>query len=156
MTNTTWCLPSALPSGMFHCIILLTPQMPIHFQLAAMARKGQPQRTAEGNCLDKNADIVYKSTPVIGSEPYKAIHLGSHPWTHMDEQCLRHPWWEGRDPFYDIIFGNPVTTRHFSQFQLLWRHRRSRCSLVQVCWGAFRSYMRQMFDNTCDQIINWW
>jgi len=32
------------------------------------------------------------------------------------------------DLFYDIIFLVPVTTRHFSQFQLMWPHRRSRSS----------------------------
>jgi hypothetical protein len=29
------------------------------------------------------------------------------------------------DLFYDIIFLDPVTTRHFSQFQLIWPHHRS-------------------------------
>jgi hypothetical protein len=32
------------------------------------------------------------------------------------------------DLFYDMIFLDPVTTRHFSQFQLMWPHRRSRSS----------------------------
>jgi len=32
------------------------------------------------------------------------------------------------DLFYDIIFLDPVTTRHFSQFQLMWPHHRSRSS----------------------------
>jgi hypothetical protein len=32
------------------------------------------------------------------------------------------------DLFYDIIFLDPVTTRHISQFQLMWPHRRSRSS----------------------------
>jgi len=36
------------------------------------------------------------------------------------------PW----DLFYDIMFLDPVTTHHISQFQLLWPHRRSRCSPV--------------------------
>ena len=59
------------------------------------------------------------------------------------------------DLFYDIIFLDPVTTRHFSQFQLMWPHRRSRSSPFQEWWAAFRSYMGQMFDKTRDQMNNW-
>jgi hypothetical protein len=39
---------------------------------------GQPQRKGEGNCQGKNADFGYTSTPVVGSGPYKSIHLGKH------------------------------------------------------------------------------
>jgi len=49
--------------------------------------KGQQQRKREG--LGNGADISYKLTPVIGSGPYKEIHLGTHRWTHPDIQCLR-------------------------------------------------------------------
>jgi hypothetical protein len=59
-----------------------------------------------------------------------------------------------RDLFYDIIFLDPVTTRNFSQFQLMWPHRRSRSSPFQQWWAAFRSYIGQMFDTTRDQINN--
>jgi hypothetical protein len=59
------------------------------------------------------------------------------------------------DLFYDIIFLDPVRTRHFSQFQLMWPHRRSRSSPFQGWWAAFRSYMGQMFDKTRDQMNNW-
>ena len=58
------------------------------------------------------------------------------------------------DVFYDIIFLDPVTTRHFSQFQLMWLHRRSRSSPFREWWAAFRSYMWQMFDKTRDQMNN--
>jgi len=60
-----------------------------------------------------------------------------------------------RDLFYDIIFLDPVTTRHFSQFQLMRPHRRSRSSPLWECWAAFRSYMGQMFDKTHDEMNNW-
>jgi len=60
-----------------------------------------------------------------------------------------------RDLFYDIIFLDPVTTRHFSQFQLMWPHRSNRSSPFREWWAAFRSYMGQMFDKTCDQMNNW-
>jgi len=59
------------------------------------------------------------------------------------------------DLFYDIIFLDPVTTRHFSQFQLTWPHRRSRSSPFREWWAAFRSYMGPMFDQTRDQMNNW-
>jgi hypothetical protein len=59
------------------------------------------------------------------------------------------------DIFYDIIFLDPVTTRHVSQFQLMWPHCRSRSSLFWEWWAAFRSYMSQMFHKTRDQMNNW-
>jgi len=59
------------------------------------------------------------------------------------------------DLLYDIIFLDPVTTRHFSQFQLMWPHRRSRSSPFREWCAAFRSYMGQMFDKTRDQMNNW-
>jgi len=59
------------------------------------------------------------------------------------------------DLFYDIICLDPVATRHFSQFQLMWPHRRSRSSPFWEWWAAFRSYMGQMFDKTRDQMNNW-
>jgi hypothetical protein len=61
----------------------------------------------------------------------------------------------GWDLFDDIIFHDPVKTRHFSQFQLMWPHSRSRSSPFRVWWAAFHSYMGQMFDKTCDQMNNW-
>jgi len=59
------------------------------------------------------------------------------------------------DLFYDIIFLHPVTTRHFSQFQPMWPHRRSRSSTFREWWAAFRSYMGQLFDKTRDHMNNW-
>jgi hypothetical protein len=58
------------------------------------------------------------------------------------------------DLIYDIIFLDPVTTRHFSQIQLIWQHRRSRSSPVRDWWAAFRSYIGQMFHKTHDQMNN--
>jgi hypothetical protein len=49
--------------------------------------KGQQQRKGEGK--GKDADIGYKSMLVVGSGPYEGIHVGTHPWTHTDIQCLR-------------------------------------------------------------------
>jgi hypothetical protein len=41
------------------------------------------------------------------------------------------------DLVYDMIFLDPVTTRHFSQFQLMWPRRRSRSSPAREWWAAF-------------------
>jgi len=51
--------------------------------------KGQTHRNGEGNGHGNNADIGYKSTPVVEFGPYKGIHLGTHEWTLTDIQCLR-------------------------------------------------------------------
>jgi len=59
------------------------------------------------------------------------------------------------DLFYDIIFLDPVMTCHFSQFQLIWPHLRSRSSPFREWSAAFRSYMGQMFDTTRNQMKNW-
>ena len=56
---------------------------------------------------------------------------------------------------YDIFILDPVTTRHFSQFQLMWPHRRSRSSPFRKGWAAFCPYMEQIFDKTHDQMSNW-
>ena len=59
------------------------------------------------------------------------------------------------DLFYDMIFLDPVTTHHLSQFQLMWLHRRSRSWPFREWWPALCSHMGQMFDKTCDQMNNW-
>jgi len=59
------------------------------------------------------------------------------------------------DIFYDIIFLDPVTTHHFSQFQLMWPHRRSRSFPFRKWWAASCSYMWQMLDETRNQMNNW-
>jgi len=60
------------------------------------------------------------------------------------------------DLLYDISCLDPVMTHRLSQFQLMWPHRRCRSSSVREWWAAFRSYMGQMFDETHDQMTNWW
>jgi hypothetical protein len=59
------------------------------------------------------------------------------------------------DLFYDIIILDPVTTRHFAQFQLRWPHHRSWRSPFWEWWAAFRSYMGQMFFKIRVQMPNW-
>ena len=59
------------------------------------------------------------------------------------------------DLCYDIIFLDPVRTRQFSQFQVMWPHRSSWISPFREWWAAFRSYMRQIFDTTRSQLNNY-
>jgi hypothetical protein len=59
------------------------------------------------------------------------------------------------DLFYDIIFLDPITTGHFSQFQLMWPHRGNRSSPFRESLAACRSYMGQIFYKTRDQMNNW-
>jgi len=59
------------------------------------------------------------------------------------------------DLFYDIIFYDPVTTRHFWKFQLMWQHGRSTTSSFPEWWAALGSYMGQMFDKTRNHMNNW-
>jgi hypothetical protein len=59
------------------------------------------------------------------------------------------------DLFYEIIFLDPVTTRHFSQVQLMWPHDRKRSSPFREWWAALHSSMGQMFDKTRDKMNNW-
>ena len=62
------------------------------FSTRSDGTKGQPPMKGESNWLGKNADIGYKLTPVVGSGPFEGIYLRTHPWTHMDIQCL---WCQG-------------------------------------------------------------
>jgi len=59
------------------------------------------------------------------------------------------------DLCYEIFFLVPVRTRHLSQFQLIWPHRRGRSSPLCEWHPAFRSYMGRMFLTTRDERNNW-
>ena len=60
------------------------------FSIHSDGTKGQLQKTGEGNCYDNNAYICYKLTPIVELGLYNGIHLGTHLWTYVDIQCLRH------------------------------------------------------------------
>jgi len=59
------------------------------------------------------------------------------------------------DLFYDIIFLDPVTTRHFAQFQGMWKYRNAKDSPHYEWWRAFHTYMSHRFDKTHEQMNNW-
>jgi len=58
------------------------------------------------------------------------------------------------DLLNNIIFLDPVTTRHISQFQLMWPHRRSRSPSFREWLAAFGSYIPQMFHKSREQMNN--
>jgi hypothetical protein len=58
-------------------------------------------------------------------------------------------------PLYSIIVLDPVTTRHYSEFQLMWPHHRSRSSPFREWLAAFRSYIATM-SHTSHNHMNIW
>jgi len=56
------------------------------------------------------------------------------------------------DLFYDVLFLNPVRTRHFSQFPLMWPSQRSRSSALEEWWAAFGLFTGRMCDKTRNQM----
>jgi len=64
-----------------------------------------------GERKGKDADIGHKLTAVIGSGPYKVIHLVTHQWTHTDIQC----WWrQGRQRMGPLLWHNLSWSSHDS------------------------------------------
>ena len=89
ITYTTLYVHSGLPSATFQLYYNANTLHVDSFSTRSDGIKGQPQWKEEANCQGKNADIGYKSTPVVGSRLYTGIHLRTHPWTHTDIQCLQ-------------------------------------------------------------------
>jgi hypothetical protein len=52
------------------------------------------------------------------------------------------------DLMYDILFLDPVTTRHFAQFQGMWKQRASTQPRHIEWWSGFRAFLRDCFDKT--------
>jgi hypothetical protein len=127
--------------------------MLIHCQLTAMAPKGSIKGRRKARAMMPtsviNRRLSLKQDRIMGfiSEHIRGLIRIYNDCGVKDERA----W----DLFYDIIFLDPVTTRHFSQVQLMWPQRRSRSSPCRVWWAAFRSYMEQMFDKTSEQMNNW-
>jgi hypothetical protein len=128
---------------------MLTYRMSIHCRLTAMATKGGSK--GKGNARAKMPTSVINRRLLFDRDRIKGFiseHIrGLIPIYNVCGVKDARAW----DLFYDIIFLDPVTTRHFSQFQLTWPHHRSRSSPFLEWWAAFRSYMGQMFDKTRDQ-----
>jgi len=115
------------------------------------SRKGKGKATARAkmptSVINRRLSLDLNHIKGVISEHIRGLILIYNVCGVKDERA----W----DLFYAIIFLDPVTTRHFSQFQLMWPHRRSRSSPFREWWAPFRSYMGQMFDKTHDQMNNW-
>jgi hypothetical protein len=131
------------------------PQMLIDFQLTAMApkgsRKGQGKATVRA---EMPTFVINRRLSLDRDRIHGFISEHNHGLLQIYNVCGvkdERAW----DLSFDIIFLDPVTTRHFSQFQLMWPHRRSSSSPFLVWWAAFRSYMGKMFNKTRHQMNNW-
>ena len=86
------------------------------------SRKGQAKATARAiiQTLDIHRPLSLDWDRIKGfiSERIRILKLIYNVCGIKDESAS--------GPFYDINILDPVTTRHFSQFQLMWPHRRSR------------------------------
>jgi hypothetical protein len=144
---------SLYPSTTCDCTIMLTFRMKIHCLLTEMAPKGSSKGKGQARAkMPKsviNRGLLWDRERIKGfiSEHIRRLIRKYKVCGVKDES----EW----DVFDHIIFHDPVKSRHFSQFQLMWPHSRSRSSPFRVWWAAFHSYMGQMFDKTCDQMNNW-
>jgi len=133
---------------------MLTLQMEMYLELTAMAPKGSGRAKGKVRAMIPTSVINrHLSLDRACIKGFISEHICGLIWidnvcgVQDDRAC---------GVFYDIICPDPVTTRHFSQFQLLWPHRRSRSSSFREWWAAFRSYLGYMFKKTHDQVDNWW
>jgi hypothetical protein len=49
---------------------------------------------------------------------------------------------------YEILFLDPLTVRHFGQFQAMWPHRASKRAQHTEFWDQFRAFLRDCIDKT--------
>jgi hypothetical protein len=125
---------------------MLMFRMWIHCQLTAMAPKGSSNGMGKARAkmptsvINRRLSLAWDRIKGFIPEHIRGlIRIYNVAW----------------DLFYDIIFLDPVTTRHFSQFQRMWPHHKSRSSPFREWWAAVRSYMGQMCDKTRNQMNNW-
>jgi hypothetical protein len=133
---------------------MLTRPVEIHLQLAAIApkcsRKGKGKATARAKMLtsviNRHLSLDRDRSTGFISEHFCGLTRIYNVCSVKEERAS--------ELLYDIIFPDAVTTRHFSQFQLMWQHRRSKSSPFREWWASFRTYMGQMFDKTRDRMNN--
>ena len=101
------------------------------------------------------------STPTTTDNIRNLLHLDGYAKGFMAEHIrglirtyaisgMKDPGIEGL--IWDIMFIDPVTMRHFAQFQEMWKHRRSRHSPYREWWKAFRDFLRDCLDKTRTQM----
>jgi hypothetical protein len=144
---------SVWTSFRYNCIIMLMFRIVIHFQLTAMASNGSSKGTGRTSAktpttvINRELSLDRECVKGFISEDICGLIQAYNLCGVKDETA----W----DLIYDIIFLDPVTSCHCSQFQQMWPHRRSRSSHFWVWLAAFRSYMGQMFDKTRNQMFYW-
>jgi len=139
---------------MLNCIIMLTHRILINFQQAAIPPEGSPKEQGQETTTEKMTTSIINRCLSLDLDCVKGLILEHicgvirifNVCGVKDESA----W----DVFYDIIFVDPVTTRHLSQFPPMWPDRSSSSSLFREWGAAVHSYMCQMFDKSRDQLNN--
>jgi hypothetical protein len=92
------------------------PQMYIYLQLTVMAPKGSRERTGMGTAMAKMQTFFEHLRQLLIRDHIKRFvleHIGRLIQIYNVSRVLDEWAW---DLCYDIIFLDPVTTRHISQF----------------------------------------
>jgi len=135
--------------------MMLLPRMLIHFQLTAMPPKGSHKGKGKATAKAKMPTLVINRRLSLDRELINRfitrLVCGLVQIYNVCGIKDERAW----DVFYDIIFIDPLTTCHFSTFQLVWPQRRSRSTSFPEWWAAFRKYMGQMFDKSREHMNNW-
>jgi len=132
---------------------MLTFRMWIHFQLTVMSPKGSRKGKGKARAkmptsgINQRLSLDWDTIKGFISEHICGVILIYNVCGIKEERA----W----DVFYTIIILDAVTTRHFSQFQLMWLHHRTSSSSFLEWWAAFWSYMGPMCDKIRDQMKNW-
>ena len=132
---------------------MLMFQMKIDFHLTAMAPNGRSKGKGKARAKMRTSDINQRlSLDRDCMTGFISEHIRGLIWIYNVCGIKDDKAW---DLFNDGIFLDLVMTCHFSQFQLMWPHQRSRSLPFREWWAAFRSYWWQMLDTSRDQMKNW-
>jgi hypothetical protein len=134
---------------------MLMPLMQIDFQLTAIAPKGSRKAKGKGRARVKMPTSVMNRGLSLDPDHRKEFISESIPGCTQIYKVCRIRDARALYLFYEIIFVEPVMTRHFSKFQPMWPHHRHRSSPFPEWCVAFRSYLGKMYDTTHDQMNNW-
>jgi hypothetical protein len=147
-TCTTLYVFTGLPSSTINFTLMLTHTISIHFQLPAMAPKCSHRGKGKATARTIMPTLVVNWCLLLDQAQMKRFNtdkIRGLIWIYNVRGVKDVMAW---NCIYDIMFIDPVTTRHISQFQLMWPHHRSRSSSFQERCAVFNSYMGQMFHKT--------
>jgi hypothetical protein len=135
---TTLYVPSGPLSATFNCIIILTHPVYVYCQFAAVATKGSRKGKGKATARAQMSSLVINRRLSLDQDRIKAFppeNIGGLIRIYNVSGVKDQRAW---DLVYCIFLRDPVKTRHFSKFQLIWPHRRCRSSPFRVWWAAFR------------------